>query len=475
MPIDPVEAFVIQQVVRAISGPAQADQQVLVYNAHATTGDNDGLATIYAPDGSDIDQTVTEEIVTTDSRGSFTILVQGGVYNIEVGEGAQKAILRGFRAGTSQSRDAGVGAGQVPTVADLSPVALAGNWTGELTDNAGKVIAVNGTEDGFELIDPPEGGGGGGDVNALSQPLSDRWRILPTKLVSGSIARAYNVELRDRNGNNLATGGTPIGTGSGTALAFNGDREDGYWQGSTVNDDWFGYEFASPVEVHSVLLEIPEQPPATSPSEAIVAFRVQRSFDGGTTWFDAAPSQVDAGDWFDVEMKVVDVINYLQFPQPLSTYNPFMNGMHASLILDGGAMRMGLQAPPVPVNFFYPDTPSPGQVLMAYPAPVMMVIESSVEFPIFAGSVEVPPDATWTMALTVNGSPAGSIEVSDTGACTLTIDDMSGFLMLQPGDVLRFVADAEDSPAEASISGIGVTILLQPFGQLFNDPSKSAL
>jgi hypothetical protein len=59
--------------------------------------------------------------------------------------------------------------------------------------------------------------------------------------------------------------------------------------------------------------------------------------------------------------------------------------------------------------------------------------------------------------VTRNGLSIGTITVATDGA--LTFATVAGAAVpIAPGDVLRFVADPRDTPAETAIAGVAVTI-----------------
>jgi len=100
-------------------------------------------------------------------------------------------------------------------------------------------------------------------------------------------------------------------------------------------------------------------------------------------------------------------------------------------------------------------TPGPGEVIgkLVMPRDVRL----PADFAGAAGHVDVPPDAAWSVDVTVDGLTVGSINVSTTGAVTFTTTSPDP-VPIGAGSVVRFVASAFASPAEASVAGLAVTL-----------------
>jgi hypothetical protein len=73
------------------------------------------------------------------------------------------------------------------------------------------------------------------------------------------------------------------------------------------------------------------------------------------------------------------------------------------------------------------------------------------------GHVDVPPDAAWSVDVTVDGLSVGTIGVSTAGAVTFATASPDPVL-IGAGSVVRFIASTVSSPAEASVAGTAVTL-----------------
>jgi len=100
-------------------------------------------------------------------------------------------------------------------------------------------------------------------------------------------------------------------------------------------------------------------------------------------------------------------------------------------------------------------TPGPGEVLGKVVMP--RDVRLPADFAGAAGHVDVPPDATWSVDVTVDGLTVGTINVSTTGAVTFTTASPDP-VPVGAGSVVRFVASPVASPAEASVAGLAVTL-----------------
>ncbi|MEI4234735.1 hypothetical protein [Roseovarius sp. D22-M7] len=100
-------------------------------------------------------------------------------------------------------------------------------------------------------------------------------------------------------------------------------------------------------------------------------------------------------------------------------------------------------------------TPGPGEVIGK------VVIPRDVRLPAdlagAAGHVDVPPDAAWSVDVTVDGLTVGTINVSTTGLVTFTTTSPDP-VTIDAGSVVRFVASSFAAPAEASVAGLAVTL-----------------
>jgi hypothetical protein len=78
------------------------------------------------------------------------------------------------------------------------------------------------------------------------------------------------------------------------------------------------------------------------------------------------------------------------------------------------------------------------------------------------GHVDVPPAAAeWHIIMTVNDEVAGTITVDDGGEFSFATEGGAP-VVLEPGDVVRFLSDPEMSPAENMVQGIAVTVFAEP-------------
>ena len=100
-------------------------------------------------------------------------------------------------------------------------------------------------------------------------------------------------------------------------------------------------------------------------------------------------------------------------------------------------------------------TPGPGDVIgkLVMPRDVLL----PVDFAGAVGHVDVPPDAAWSVDVTVDGLSIGTIAVSTAGAVSFTTASPDP-VQIAAGSVVRFVASSVSSPAEASVAGTAVTL-----------------
>ena len=100
-------------------------------------------------------------------------------------------------------------------------------------------------------------------------------------------------------------------------------------------------------------------------------------------------------------------------------------------------------------------TPGPGDVIGKLVMPRDVLLPAGLKGA--AGHVDVPPDAAWSVDVTVDGLSVGTIGVSSTGAVSFTTASPDPVL-IGAGSVVRFVASPVSSPAEASVAGMAVTL-----------------
>lgn len=99
--------------------------------------------------------------------------------------------------------------------------------------------------------------------------------------------------------------------------------------------------------------------------------------------------------------------------------------------------------------------PPPGAVIGKVVLPRAIVIPA--DFVGARGDVDTPPAADWVLDVTRNGLSIGTVTVATDG--TLAFATAAGAAVpIAPGDVIRFIADPRDSPAETAIAGVAVTI-----------------
>ncbi len=101
-------------------------------------------------------------------------------------------------------------------------------------------------------------------------------------------------------------------------------------------------------------------------------------------------------------------------------------------------------------------TPAPGAVMGKVVIPRALILPA--DFAGSAGHVDVAPDAPlWTLSVTRNAVEIGWVTITDAGVVGFAT--LGGApVTVAPGDVIRFLADAFEAPAEASIAGIALTI-----------------
>ena len=101
-------------------------------------------------------------------------------------------------------------------------------------------------------------------------------------------------------------------------------------------------------------------------------------------------------------------------------------------------------------------TPTPGAVMGKVVMPRALILPS--DFAGSVGHVDTPPDAAlWTFSVTRNAVEIGWVTISDAGAFGFAT--LGGApVTVAPGDVIRFLADPADAPAEVSIAGIALTL-----------------
>ncbi|MEI4234465.1 hypothetical protein [Roseovarius sp. D22-M7] len=100
-------------------------------------------------------------------------------------------------------------------------------------------------------------------------------------------------------------------------------------------------------------------------------------------------------------------------------------------------------------------TPGPGDVIgkVVMPRDVRMPADLAGA----VGHVDEPPDAAWSVDVTVDGLVVGAITVSTTGMFTFATAG-SVAVAIGKGSVVRFVASSFAAPAEASVAGLAVTL-----------------
>ncbi len=104
-------------------------------------------------------------------------------------------------------------------------------------------------------------------------------------------------------------------------------------------------------------------------------------------------------------------------------------------------------------------TPAPGAVMGKVVIPRALILPADLSGA--AGHADTPPDAAlWTLSVTRNSVEIGSVTISDAGVFGF-VTSGGAPVSLAPGDVIRFVADPVDAPAEASIAGIALTLVAE--------------
>jgi len=102
------------------------------------------------------------------------------------------------------------------------------------------------------------------------------------------------------------------------------------------------------------------------------------------------------------------------------------------------------------------DTPAPGT--LAGKVAIARAISIPADFANAVGNAEVPPaTAGWGLDVTHNGSLIGTIQIGTAGAFSFSTQNGAP-ISVAAGDILRFVANAGNDPAEASLAGIAITI-----------------
>ena len=100
-------------------------------------------------------------------------------------------------------------------------------------------------------------------------------------------------------------------------------------------------------------------------------------------------------------------------------------------------------------------TPGPGDVVGKVVMPRDVLLPAGLKGAV--GHVDVPPDAAWSVDVTVDGLSVGTIGVSSTGVVTFSTASPDP-VRIDAGSVVRFVASSFAAPAEASVAGMAVTL-----------------
>jgi len=100
-------------------------------------------------------------------------------------------------------------------------------------------------------------------------------------------------------------------------------------------------------------------------------------------------------------------------------------------------------------------TPGPGDVIGKLVMPRDVLLPAGLKGA--AGHVDVPPDAAWSVDVTVDALSIGTIGVSSTGVVTFSTTSPDP-VRIDAGSVVRFVASSFAAPAEASVAGTAVTL-----------------
>jgi hypothetical protein len=136
---------------------------------------------------------------------------------------------------------------------------------------ARKLVAVNASENALEFIDLPS-------PTAVEFPPSTQWRIRTVTAGVGITQIGWGeIELRDVDGINRATGGTPsassFDTGREPTYAFDGNTSAGNGYLSAPADvvgSWIKYTFATAISLRSVKLYAVNGFPTYAPTEFII-------------------------------------------------------------------------------------------------------------------------------------------------------------------------------------------------------------
>ena len=157
---------------------------------------------------------------------------------------------------------------------------------------AGKILAVNDTETGYEWIEKS---------SSTSNIVPDygvhsHWRILVHAVDGGNRVGIQEIEFKNTSrGGDMASGGTA--TASSEWQTPNGAFDnviDGAWfsaDGQPVDGQWIAYQFPNPVSVRYLMIMGSQDHPDQSPTN----FDVQFS-DNGTEWT-TAWTVSDPGNW----------------------------------------------------------------------------------------------------------------------------------------------------------------------------------
>jgi hypothetical protein len=100
-------------------------------------------------------------------------------------------------------------------------------------------------------------------------------------------------------------------------------------------------------------------------------------------------------------------------------------------------------------------TPGPGDVIGKLVMPRDVLLPASLKGAV--GHVDVPPDAAWSVDVTVDGLSVSTIGVSSTGVVTFSTTSPDP-VRIDAGSVVRFIASSFAAPAEASVAGTAVTL-----------------